>query len=65
MVIACCGHEVTDETEWIGSWKDYTRECQRAVAYGVVCKACYAKFEAWGIVLHNEAEEREWLEEGV
>jgi hypothetical protein len=62
-IIATCGHDITNEdlkkTEI--HIMAFTRECKNAVAICAACSSCRKDYEAWGIVLHNQEEERAWL----
>jgi hypothetical protein len=43
-------------------YTDYDKaEFCRAVSFGCYCKECAAQYEKWGLVLHNEQEEDDWL----
>jgi hypothetical protein len=63
----CCGHILGDlEDEICLKLKDYytdydKAEFCRAVSFGCYCKECAAQYEKWGLVLHNEQEEDDWL----
>jgi len=43
-------------------FKEYDREGNKSVGYGVFCQYCAKKYEYDEKVLHNEDEEREWVE---
>lgn len=70
-VIGTCGHELSEE--WMDSeeglvyykehYSDYEMDCiVNCVAFGEVCQDCKKKYEEWGILLHNEEEQKLWLE---
>jgi hypothetical protein len=64
IIIATCGHDVTDEWEMVcsgASWMDYARTGERAVSFGILCPECKELYESWGIILHNKQEEDDWL----
>jgi hypothetical protein len=64
--IASCGHDITKEQEkdffsCSLSIMDYTEEGCRAIRYLTACASCRKEYESWGIVLHNNDEETEWI----
>ena len=66
-IILCCGHALEDFTDGVPlKTKDYyidydSESIKRAFSFGVYCKTCAAQYEGWGLILHNEQEETDWL----
>jgi len=65
MMTGTCGHEVTIEDTAEGlSIKSYDREGDACVSFVCVCAKCRQEYEREGLVLHNEAEELAWFNNG-
>lgn len=65
---ASCGHDISaewfDQPESQIAIRSYTRECDHAVDYMVVCPECRAHYAASDSILTTEAEKQAWMEEG-
>ena len=63
MIIATCGHTLTeDEDQGINcSLMGYTRENTRCIEYVTYCTGCYLRAVKDGSVLFDESEENKWL----
>lgn len=66
MVIASCGHDITDSESVSLKIMDFTtdwnkEEVVRCVRSGLYCVKCVNEYEGYGVVLHNETEEECWL----
>jgi len=64
MMVGTCGHEVNMQNVKDGLLiKEYTGGLQKCTAAIVVCSKCRQGYEDEGLVLHNKAEELEWINE--
>ena len=68
-LIGTCQHKLTNEeftnfTYSINniSVKEYDKEGRRVVCYMVVCDKCLEWWKKKKLILHNENEQREWLD---
>jgi hypothetical protein len=65
-IIASCGHDVSDRERFTLITMDFRNNYEsetidRCLSSGVYCEDCAVLYESWGIVLHNEFEENQWL----
>jgi len=65
-VTGTCGHELRGVDDNMLTIKDHFNDydewkIKRCIAYVCVCDWCAKRYEKDGIVLHNEQEEKEWL----
>jgi len=56
-----CGHKIDFETQVALAIKDFTREGERCVSYGVYCPECAKWFRRHRCVLKDEEAEDRWL----
>lgn len=66
MIVGTCGHELTTVQGNILNIKDTAIDYEEdtfsnCVATVCVCDRCAKKYERMGMVLHNEQEEKQWL----
>lgn len=59
-MIGTCGHEIYN-FDYQLSIMEYDAEANRVISYVIVCLNCKNLYEKWGIVLHNEQEQSDWL----
>ena len=65
-VTGTCGHELRGVDDNMLTIKDHFNDydewkIKRCIAYVCVCDWCAKRYEKDGIVLHNEQEEKKWL----
>lgn len=61
---ASCGHLIQNSTLGVPlKLKEYDREGNKSIRFGVFCQHCAKEYEAKGEVLENEIEEQKWCEE--
>ena len=65
-VTGTCGHELRGVDDNMLTIKEHFNDydewkIKRCIAYVCVCDWCAKEYEKDGIVLHNEQEEKEWL----
>ncbi len=66
MIIASCGHTLTDNED-LGKMiavKSYTREGKRAIDNLVVCDKCLRDYENNNQLVKSKTEENEWFAAG-
>ena len=62
MIILSCGHKVDDfDHTYNVIVKAYDRECNKALAYSVVCGPCEDRYRQHGEVFDDEDTAYEWL----
>ena len=60
---ASCGHLIQNSMLGVPlKSKEYDREGNKSVRFGVYCDHCALELEREGEVLKNDIEEREWIE---
>lgn len=59
MIIATCGHKVTEETENFINTKDYSRGGDRVVSSQTVCNECLSLYK--DEILYTKKQEEKWL----
>lgn len=67
MIIATCGHDVSNEKEQgiMMAFAEYFREGGRAVGYPVVCEKCFEERKGWDSYLPTPKDENNWLQNGI
>ena len=67
MITGTCGHELKDDGNALAVKEFYNsygeKRIEKCICYVRVCDECAKEYEKSGIVIHNEQEEREWLNE--
>ena len=65
MVIATCGHDITEDFlagKMINiSVKDHDKAGNKIVTYKTVCRKCYRWHKRKRLILKNEKQENDWL----
>jgi hypothetical protein len=67
MIIATCGHDVSNEKEQgiMMAFAEYSRMGERAVGYPVVCEKCFQERREWNEYLPTKEDEDNWLYKGI
>lgn len=65
-IIASCGHDISNSESVNLKTMDFTTDWEnekmtRCVRSGIYCVECANIYGSYGIVLHNEMEEKYWL----
>ena len=63
-LIGTCGHKITLKECYANAIpvKEYDKEGRRVVCYMVVCDKCLEWWKKKKLILHNENEQKEWLD---